>query len=72
MTRKRNDKQPRQLSAEGALEPLERRRARRGDSGEGSAVLEQQLVAALALRRRGVVHGLLRIGVVPRRGDPWE
>jgi hypothetical protein len=33
-------------------------------------VLEQQLVAALALRKRGVVHGPLRIGGTPPRSDP--
>src|SRR5262249_1948885 len=57
-----------ELPAGRLLEPLEGRRPRSGDSGEGSAVLEQQLVAALALRRRGVVHGLPRIG---RAGGAW-
>src|SRR5262249_57108753 len=56
------------LRAERFVEPLEGRRPRSGDAGEGSAVLEQQLVAALALRRRGVVHGLPRIG---RAGGAW-
>ena len=50
------------MSAESLFEALESRRARGGGSGEGGAVLEQELVAPLALRKRGVVHGSARIG----------
>ena len=67
--RKCDDQQAREVSPECRFETLEGRRAGRGDS-EGGAVLEQELVAPLALRKRGVLHGPPSIGGGPPPEDP--
>jgi hypothetical protein len=59
----RGDQQPGEFSSERLLEALARGRARRGSSGQGGAVLEQELVSSSPGRERRIVHDLLGIGV---------
>jgi hypothetical protein len=70
LTRQRDEQEPRQLVAEHLLQALERGSPSGGVPGEGGAVLEQQLVAALAPRKREITHGFLAIGAAPPPADP--
>jgi hypothetical protein len=66
----RHEQEARKLAAESLFEALEGGSPPRRVSGQDSTVFEQQLVAALALRKRGGVHGPLRIGATPLPSDP--
>lgn len=72
MTRKRDDQQTSEIPAEGFLEALERGRPGRRDPGQSDAMLEQELVAPLNLRKRAVFHGSAGIGVRGPPEDPWD
>ena len=60
--RERDDEEPRQVAAQRLLKALEGRRAGRTGLSESGTVLEQQRVAPLARRKRGIVHGPSDIG----------
>src|SRR6266511_663933 len=68
--REGRDEQPCELVSERLLEADECRRPRIAGVCQGGAVLEQQLVASLALRKRGVVHGPVGIDRRSASGDP--